>query len=355
MSANTAELTLILKARNLADIELNKLKASLGKVVVTAQVVARDMSDAFKRVGKRIAGHLGNLASDILSGGSIQASLFAVGATMAGAVVEGMAAHLIPGILAKVMTTAAFAPLAAAMEAGGITLGAILATGVSVGFAALPFILLAAAVAALIYLITNPEARAKAREVALMILGKIGDGLRALPGLLADIFRNALGWVGDIVRAAVGQFVRNIMSIPRDIGGIARALADVFARAMKWVFGIVRGIVGSIVGVIKGIVRAVQDALAWLGKLISTEKKVGGGQSKWGTLPGKAAGGWVGLHGPEVILAGERGPEFITPNHQLGAPMGGKPVVIQLVLDKRVVGEVVDERLYYAIKNAVPA
>ena len=32
---------------------------------------------------------------------------------------------------------------------------------------------------------------------------------------------------------------------------------------------------------------------------------------------GKAGGGWVGLHGTEIVKVGERGPEWITPNHQI--------------------------------------
>ena len=32
---------------------------------------------------------------------------------------------------------------------------------------------------------------------------------------------------------------------------------------------------------------------------------------------GKARGGWVGLHGEEIVKVGERGPEYITPNSQI--------------------------------------
>ena len=36
-----------------------------------------------------------------------------------------------------------------------------------------------------------------------------------------------------------------------------------------------------------------------------------------GEAPGKAGGGWVGVHGEEIGKVGERGPEWITPNHQI--------------------------------------
>jgi hypothetical protein len=68
-----------------------------------------------------------------------------------------------------------------------------------------------------------------------------------------------------------------------------------------------------------------------------------------------AAGGWAGLHGPELSWLGERGPEYVIPNHQLGGGVGGSPVVIQLTADGRKLGELIDERLYYAFNRSAPA
>lgn len=314
MSANTAELTLIIKAQNLADVALAQIRTDMNKITTTARVVATDVALAFKDVGKRIGRQLGNLATDILSGGSITNSLVMVGATMAGAVVEGMAVHLIPGIIARVMTTQAFAPLAAAIAGEGATLGAVLATAIGVGAAALPFVILAAAVAALVYLIHNPEARQKAREVALMIIGRVGDGLRALPGFLAGVFSAALNAVLSIARRIVARIIDVILAIPRAVAG----------------------------------------ALAALGALGSKQFQVAPGRKP----RQNAAGGWVGLHGPELSWVGEEGPEYIIPNHKLGdkgGPMGGKPVVIPIILDGREIGRVVDEHLYYAVQRSSPS
>ena len=121
MSASVAELTLIIKAQNLAETELAKVRGSLSKITVTARTVAADVANAFKDVGKRIGRQLGNLATDILSGGSITNNLVMLGATMAGAIVEGLSAHLIPMLLAKVAASATFAPIVAAFAAGGVT------------------------------------------------------------------------------------------------------------------------------------------------------------------------------------------------------------------------------------------
>jgi len=48
---------------------------------------------------------------------------------------------------------------------------------------------------------------------------------------------------------------------------------------------------------------------------------------------GKAEGGWVGLHGPETVLVGERGPEYVVPNHQLG---GGRQTTVHIEINNPV-------------------
>lgn len=313
MSANTAELTLLIKAKNLVDLEIDKVKASMTKLTVTAKTVARDMSDAFKSVGRRIGNQLANVATDILTGGNLQQSLLYVGATMAGAVVEGLSAHFIPMVLEKVMSTAAFAPLAAAMSAGGATLGSVLATAIAVGAAAFPFILAALAIAALVYVATNPEFRAKAKAVALEIIGKIGDGLRALPGFLADIFGKALNAVLDIARKIVSKIVDAILAIPR----------------------------------------AVAAALKSLGVLKSHTAQQNIDYHTQGVVPGHAQGGWVGRNGPELAWVGEKGPEYIVPNNKLSS-MGGDGGLRIVGVSKRDMARIIDEQMYVLIQRAVP-
>lgn len=357
MSANQAELTLILKAKNLAEAEFAKIKDSLSKVAVTAGQVADDMTEAFKRVGKRIASRLGNLASDILSGGSIQNSLLAVGATLAGAMVEGLSAHLLPALLEKVGTTTLFAPLAAEMAAGGVTVGTALSTAIAVGMAALPFVIAAAAVAALVYLVANPEARQKAREVALMIIGRIGDGLRALPGFLADVFRNAFGLVVTLTTTFVQTVVGFWLSIPGKLLSLVIEIPGIIGAALRGVLKIAGQIVGKIIDVILAIPRAVADALGAISKLApainlvdpgARDRALGGGF-------GHAAGGWVGLHGPEMAIVGEKGPEFIRPagTGTGGTGGSGSGFTIRGVSEREIV-DMVDRGLYFRLRRAAP-
>jgi len=39
-------------------------------------------------------------------------------------------------------------------------------------------------------------------------------------------------------------------------------------------------------------------------------------------VPGGASGGWVGMGGPQLMMVGERGPEYLVPNNRLGAMSG---------------------------------
>jgi hypothetical protein len=330
MSASTAELTLIIRAQNLAEGAFNSVKTQMQGVVGTARVVASDMANAFKGIGKKIAGQLGNIATDILSGGSLANNMVYLGATMAGAVAEGLSAHLLPMLLAKVAGTAVFAPLAAEMAAGGVTLGTVLGTAIGVGVAALPFVLLAAAVAALVYLATNAEARNKAREVALMILGRIGDGLRTLGGIIIGAFRAGLNALGGA------------------LGGLFNTVVYNVKLNMYRVYYAVKGVVDK-------IIKAIKDALAWLGTLINGTHEAGrvAGSliSKQPGAKGNAEGGWVGLHGPELRMVGERGKEYITPNSSIGKMGSSGGFTIQGISEREIV-EMVERGFYFKLNRS---
>jgi Mn-containing catalase len=62
---------------------------------------------------------------------------------------------------------------------------------------------------------------------------------------------------------------------------------------------------------------------------------------------GHAAGGWAGLHGPELSWLGERGPEFVIPAGQMGAMIGGQPAIIRLEIGGRTLLDYVDQNLAY--------
>lgn len=357
MSSNVAELTLLIKAKNLVDIEVDKVKASLGTLVSKAKVYANDMSDAFKNVGRRIGRQLGNLATDILTGGNLQQSLLYLGATLAGAAVEGMAAHFIPDLLARVMSTAAMAPIATAMAAEGATLGSVMGAAIAVGAAAFPFILLALVVAALIYVATNPEFREKVKKVALEIIDKIRIGLSNLAHKLSERFRDGVEAVRKVVAEKIGAVIKFFTDIPGKVVAAITALRDKFREIMDAILTKVRRIINLVIEKIKTIVQAVKDAIAWLAKLLSMNtgsayKDVNG---NWAGVPGMASGGWVGLNGPQLAMVGEKGPEYIIPNHQLGQGGGGGGTGVRIVgVSAREIADIVDRELYVRIQRAAP-
>jgi SLT domain-containing protein len=192
----------------------------------------------------------------------------------------------------------------------------------------MPFIILAAAVAALVYLIQNPEARQKAREVAIMIQEQITQFLwRTLPKALFDAFKEAMKWVANAVWEGIKKVVGYFLDMPRQI----------------------LGAIGSIVDAILGIPRAIEKALASLGKLDKAAQNsipLPGNRYR-----GYAEGGWVGLHGPELAMVGERGPEYVVPNHRLNGKGSGDSVTL-VGVSRRDIAKIVDESLYFQLRRA---
>lgn len=68
--------------------------------------------------------------------------------------------------------------------------------------------------------------------------------------------------------------------------------------------------------------------------------------------PPKATGGWVGMNGPEMVMTGEHGPEYITPTHQ-AVGSGGSGVTIEGV-SPRDLARIIDEQLYVTLRRASP-
>jgi hypothetical protein len=108
-------------------------------------------------------------------------------------------------------------------------------------------------------------------------------------------------------------------------------------------------LVGNIIGAIGNLIDSVKKALAWLDQLK--------GQSEFyhpkapGNVPGHAAGGWVGLHGPEMAIVGERGPEYIVPNNALARSHGNMSSGVfhshDIIMDGKKVADAVGRRQFY--------
>jgi hypothetical protein len=110
-------------------------------------------------------------------------------------------------------------------------------------------------------------------------------------------------------------------------------------------------LIGSVIGALGSAIQGVKDFLAWAGKI-----KIGN-LPNYGPYANHAEGGWVGLHGPEMAIVGERGPEYIVPNHALGGMGGGggDGHGHAIYMDGKKVADAVSERQFYAQRRAAAA
>jgi phage-related protein len=285
----------------------------------------------FDNVGDRIARRfqkkdIKTLGSSIYSsfmtlftGGSLadvagQAGVL-MGVSMATQLTVAMAER-VAGSAAVQALLAALAPIGAALVTAAGTIGTAVGTAIptlaAIALAIWPAILVAAIVVGLVYLATHPEVREKIIQFGRDIVAKIQAGLAKLGDMLVGLFRDAFAAVEQWVRASVQRIIDDIM----------------------------------------GIVRAVKEALSWLPKLTTGAKL---DPNTLLPVPQNAEGGWVGLSGRQLVSVGERGPEYITPNHELGG-MGtqfqGSPDYVAVAVSKRDLARMIDEQLYFKLRRA---
>ncbi len=291
----------LLNLFNAAGIDASKapqaLTKALGKVKSPAELKAliADIAatkDPFERAKKAIdlfGAKAGPQLATALSKGDLAGFTIgmgeAAGATdRAAATIEsgfGNQAQLViknfGGALAEIGTN--FGPLILGFSAllpaltpiittAGAALGGLLASAIPIGMALLPVLLIGALVAAVAFLIANPEIVGKIAEFVGSILGAIGDFL----GTLGDVFATAFGAAVDAVGGAVGQIVGFIGGIPGQVAGFFLALVQQWIALQVQVASIVLGLVGQVVGFvlsipgkIVGLIGAVAGQFATLG------------------------------------------------------------------------------------------
>ena len=136
---------------------------------------------------------------------------------------------------------------------------------------------------------------------------------------------------------------------------VGPGLEDMFTRLIRGLSRVV-GWVGHLVGWFGRLFGAIGDAAGALGGFLDSISKAQPGLNVFSSGRGfgvpHAAGGWVGLHGPELGLLGEKGPEYIVSNDKLGGMGGGgmggphsTVIHTHIYLDGRTIAEVVDRHL----------
>ena len=186
-----------------------------------AQALAQGTIGDFRVSLDEAAGATTKAADTIQSGFGNQAQL--VIKNFGGALAE-IGTNFGPLILGFSALLPALTPI---ITTAGTALGGLLAAAVPIGMALLPVILIGALVAAVAFLIANPEIVGKIAEFVGSILAAIGDFL----GTLGEVFATAFGAAVDAVAGAVGQIVGFIGEIPGRVAGFFLALVQQWVDA----------------------------------------------------------------------------------------------------------------------------
>ena len=117
---------------------------------------------------------------------------------------------------------------------------------------------------------------------------------------------------------------------------------DAFGRGWDKVAGFISDVIDLIADAIGGFIRVNKQIGEFLGKIGKVN-----GISAFPTIPGLplphfAGGGWAGLHGPEMVMVGEEGPEYI---RRAGTGTGDGGHGHPIILDGRQVAIAVDRHL----------
>lgn len=146
---------------------------------------------------------------------------------------------------------------------------------------------------------------------------------QAVTTILVPAFQTLLGWVGQVANFLWGGGKGPVAVAFGAVADVVRALAGPVKAAL--------GFVGDLLGVLGTLIGKIADAIAGLAKLklllpggigVPAQQALLDPNRKPG-VPGGASGGYVGLHGPELMIVGEKGPEYIVPNHRLGGGGSG--------------------------------
>jgi hypothetical protein len=298
-----AELTLIMKARNLASGAVNELSGSLDKVTTH---------------GSRLSG----IFAKLKTGASLMAGAFSFA--------FGPASALIGAIL---KATGADKILAAEIQKVADKLAIALAPTIRDVVAWLQRVI------------------AKAQDWIDKNRPLIDQITTFAHGALAA-FITALSRVIGFIGGVAGAITSNKPAMD-----FLRAVVGQIAIAFQTMTSAIQGTINKVAQLISWV----RDLIGWIAKAIKALTTLNLRAGNVGHDPigdwlfgAHAEGGWVGLRGPELAMVGERGPEYITPNHRLGDMGGGRPVEIPINIDGREIARLVDERLYFTLRRAAP-
>lgn len=311
--------------------------AALGSVSDSIEAVGRTagrIGSALEGMGRSAAVGLGMAAETLLQGGSLGDAAVQLGIHMASELTETFGEQAITRFTSSSLLAAITAPLAAV----GSSIGGIIAAAIPVGMALLPVILIGAIVAAIAVLIFNEDIRNKVFGFIGGVLRWIGDAL----GKLGQVFADALTAVWTFISRDVPQLGGKI------VGGIIDGLASLPGKLASAVWNAIRSVLPINIGPIH-----ITEAGITLDPI--TLPKITSGQlAEHLGVTQHASGGWAGLHGPELSLLGENGPEYVIPNGGLQPMSGGGDVYLDGEKVGRILLPGMSRALFYELHDAAP-
>jgi len=118
------------------------------------------------------------------------------------------------------------------------------------------------------------------------------------------------------ITETMGPYIKELFAWLGEHGVTVQSILVGVADAIGIAFTVLASIVKGVIDSITWVIEKAKEAIAWLKSLSANNEAALIAAAPASKIPGHAAGGWVGLNGPEIALVGEKGPEYITPAGQ---------------------------------------
>lgn len=320
MSSSAATVSLVFKAQNLVGNAVSDVVNDVKKIGTAGKNAASAFTGAFRGMGGALSNAIGNATETLASGGSVTEAMAGMGIYMAGQLAESFGGQMIERLASSSLVAAVAAP----MGALGTAIGGFISAAIPIGMALLPVLLIAAIVAAVVFLINNPDIVQKIASFVGDLVGHIGEFLSSGLAILLDILPKAFAAAWQLVVDGVGAYIGFLVDfwtkLPERLMGIGGAILD--------------AIISGLSGLASSLFRIVGDAFRSLRLDIGPFHISASGvrvDLPHIDVPGFAAGvtGFAG----GLAVVGEQGPELLNlprgtdviPNSRIPALAGGTP------------------------------
>lgn len=348
MSTSTAELTLILRAQNLASGAIEAVHTSVDGLSGRIKSFANEWGDSFRSMARQIGPGLGYVAQEFARNGDLPQAAATLAIITAGAFIDTVGVQLVQ----KLAASAFVQGIAATLGTLGASIGSLISAAIPIGMAAAPYLLAAALIAAVAFLVTHPEVAGKALEVGASIVVNVVRGLVGLVTGILGTFVQAFNSVNTALNTFIAGVVGFFLSIPGQLVNLGGQIVTTIVGGLASLPGKVADVVRQAFANLKIDVGPFHISAAGVKIDLPTIQTGQNPYDKNLNYTPHASGGWVGLHGPELGLLGEKGPEYVIPNDQLRRGSPSLPGVRIVGVSEQDILDMVDQGLYFRLRRA---